>query len=194
MSLVTLIERLLHRRHSGCFDARCRIDGERPRARQDVWLRGAGTISFGRQCQFGWKQSPSYSSSYAYLEARRPGSRIQIGENCVFSNDVALIAESEGIEPGIRIGDRAVVGSRFRCYDSDFHSLDARLRHVDKAASVAPVAIGNDVFIGENVMILKGTILGDRCVVGAGSVVTGHFPNDSILAGNPAKVIRSLHD
>ena len=50
--------------------------------------------------------------------------------------------------------------------------------------------IGNDVFIGTNAIILKGTHIGDRSVVAAGSVVFGlEVPPDSIVKGNPAKVL-----
>jgi serine acetyltransferase len=49
--------------------------------------------------------------------------------------------------------------------------------------------IRNNVFIGINCIILSNTSIGDNCIVGAGSVVRGHFPENSIIAGNPAQVI-----
>ena len=52
--------------------------------------------------------------------------------------------------------------------------------------------IGKNVFIGCNSLILKGTVIGDNCVVGAGSVVSGKFEENCIIAGNPAKVIKKL--
>jgi acetyltransferase-like isoleucine patch superfamily enzyme len=59
--------------------------------------------------------------------------------------------------------------------------------------SSAPIVIGEDVWIGANAIILKGVMLGDGCVVAAGAVVTkGHYPPGSILAGNPAKVVKNL--
>ena len=53
-----------------------------------------------------------------------------------------------------------------------------------------PVHIGQNVFIGCNCLILKGTEIGDDCVIGAGSVVSGKFEAGSVIAGNPAKVIK----
>ena len=52
--------------------------------------------------------------------------------------------------------------------------------------------IGNNVFIGMNTTILKGTTIGDNVIIGAGSVVTKNIPAGVIVAGNPAKVIREI--
>ena len=54
------------------------------------------------------------------------------------------------------------------------------------------IHIGKNCFIGCNSIILKGTVLGDGCVVGAGAVVAGKFEDGSIVAGNPARVIKRL--
>ena len=55
-----------------------------------------------------------------------------------------------------------------------------------------PISIGKNCFIGCNSIILKGTTLGDGCVVGAGAVVSGQFPDNSIIVGNPGKVIKRV--
>lgn len=51
------------------------------------------------------------------------------------------------------------------------------------------IVIGNNVFIGINCIILSNTTIGDNCIVGAGSVLRGHFPENSVIAGNPAQVL-----
>lgn len=51
------------------------------------------------------------------------------------------------------------------------------------------IIIGNNVFIGINCIILSNTTLGDNCIVGAGSVVRGQFPENSVIAGNPAQIV-----
>ena len=55
-----------------------------------------------------------------------------------------------------------------------------------------PIKIGRNCFIGCNAIILKGTELGDGCVVGAGAVVSGKFEPDSVIVGNPARCIRKV--
>ena len=55
-----------------------------------------------------------------------------------------------------------------------------------------PITVGNDVWFGSEVTVLAGVTIGDRCVIGAGSVVTSDVPADCLAAGNPARVIRSL--
>ena len=59
---------------------------------------------------------------------------------------------------------------------------------------IKPVFIGKNVFIGCNCLILKGTQIGDNTTIGAGSVVSGTIPANCIVAGNPARIIKYLHD
>ena len=55
-----------------------------------------------------------------------------------------------------------------------------------------PITIGNNVWIGANVIVLKGTVLGDNTVVGTGSVVKGEYPSNCVIVGNPAKIIKRI--
>lgn len=59
---------------------------------------------------------------------------------------------------------------------------------------IAPIKVGNNVFIGYGSLILPGVVIGDNVVIGAKSVVTGNIPSNSIAAGIPARVIKSLDD
>ena len=54
------------------------------------------------------------------------------------------------------------------------------------------IKIGNNVFIGNNCTILPNTIIGDNCIVGAGSIVRGKFPENSVIIGNPAKIVMKM--
>lgn len=57
-----------------------------------------------------------------------------------------------------------------------------------------PITIGNDVYIGNNVIILPGVEIGNNVIIGAGAVITKNIPNNSVVAGVPAKVIKSTDE
>lgn len=113
---------------------------------------------------------------------------ITIGNNCGLSSPVISTRIS------VTLGDNVMIGGNVRIFDHNFHSLDCRKRRNlaedQPDCRKAPVVIGNDVFIGTNALILKGTTIGDRAIIGAGSVVSGHVPADEIWAGNPARCVR----
>ena len=75
--------------------------------------------------------------------------------------------------------------------DADFHEInpDTRNRSV---GLVKPVSVGDNVWIGSRVMILKGASIGDNSIIGAMSLVTSSIPANCVAAGVPAKVIRQL--
>ena len=114
---------------------------------------------------------------------------IIIGDNVRMSGTCICAAKS------IIIGNRCVIGSDVIIADTNFHSLESTVRSTINdpiEAKNAPIKIGNDVFIGTKSIILSGVSLGDRVIVGAGSVVTKSFSEDLIIAGNPAKIIRNI--
>ena len=93
----------------------------------------------------------------------------------------------------ITIGDRVWVGANTVISDTDFHPLDPARRRADPlAANTAPISIADDVFIGMHALILKGVSIGAGAVIAAGSVVTRDVPAGSVVAGNPARVIRQV--
>ena len=95
----------------------------------------------------------------------------------------------------ISIGDYVTIGANTTIVDTDFHPLDASVRRVrPNEGTTAPVVIEDDVFIGMNCLVLKGVTIGHGSIVGAGSVVTRDVPPYTVVAGNPAQVVRSLTD
>jgi acetyltransferase-like isoleucine patch superfamily enzyme len=95
----------------------------------------------------------------------------------------------------ITIGENVKIGGNVRIFDHDYHSLDfkeRRGREKKENIKTRPVRIGNDVFVGTNAMILKGVTIGDRAIIGAGSVVTSRVPPDEVWAGNPARFVKKL--
>ena len=69
---------------------------------------------------------------------------------------------------------------------------DATKRIDEQGVSTKPVVIGNDVWIGANVVVLPGVTIGSHCVVAAGAVVTKDVPDHTLVAGVPAKVIKTI--
>jgi acetyltransferase-like isoleucine patch superfamily enzyme len=89
----------------------------------------------------------------------------------------------------IDIGDSTMIASDVVITDSDWHGIYDR---TDYVATPKPVKIHKNVWIGERSIILKGTQIGENSIIGAGSVVHGDIPPNSIYAGNPAKEVKKL--
>lgn len=91
----------------------------------------------------------------------------------------------------ITIGDNVYItaGCQFITYDGG--TLILRKETPDLELT-APITIGNDVYIGLNTMILPGVNIGNRVIIGAGSVVTKDIPDNSVAAGVPARVIKTV--
>ena len=126
--------------------------------------------------------------SRTIIVTRVKGAKIIIGNNVGISG-ATIYARKE-----IVIGDNTNIGGNVKILDNDFHPIEveARLRDDKEKIGTSSVRIGKNCFIGCNALILKGTELGDNCVVGAGAVVCGKFEANSVIAGNPARIIRKL--
>lgn len=118
----------------------------------------------------------------------KDGGEISIGSHCGISG-VSFCASDR-----ITVGNYVQIGANTKIMDNDMHSLDYMERRVDDRSNIRKkaISIGDDCFIGANCIILKGTTLGRNCVVGAGSVVHGEFPDNVIIAGNPARIIKNI--
>jgi acetyltransferase-like isoleucine patch superfamily enzyme len=127
-----------------------------------------GKISIGNYCWFGLRTQISSCSS------------ITIGDYCIFGRDVYISDTNEHpIDPVIRrhqtilLQERGIVPDR---YQSD----------------TKPIVIGNDVWVGERACILKGVTIGKGVVVAANSVVTKDVPDNVVVAGNPARIVKKI--
>jgi len=155
---------------------------------QPVLANGEGKIKIGNNVSFGVKNSQDYYSKYSYLHARRKESYIEIGDNCWLNNNATIISDGKNII----IGKNCLIGTNLQIIDSDFHDLDPQSRFGGKNIIKKDVLIEENVFIGNNVTILKGVIIGKNSVIGASSVVTKRIPENCIVGGNPAKVIKRI--
>lgn len=116
--------------------------------------------------------------------------KIHIGNNVGISNSCI------NSHINITIQDNVNIGGDCKIYDSDFHSInfDDRITLPDKKYQSKEVLIKNGVWIGAHSIILKGVTIGERSVIGAGSVVAKNIPPDEIWAGNPAKFIKKINN
>lgn len=127
------------------------------------------------------------------------GGRITMGSYCYVGDNSKLWSAV-----ALTIGDRVLIGHNSSVFDSDTHPLNPAARHRQYVDIISkghpslidlreePVIIEDDVWIGCNVVVLKGVTIGRGAVVGAGSVVTKDVPPHVIVAGNPARVVREL--
>lgn len=124
------------------------------------------------------------------IVTRTSKASIVIGDHVGISGATIYARES------VQIGDHTCIGGNCKILDNDFHPIEIEARNDDIKEKIGtkPVVIGKNCFIGCNTLILKGTELGDGCVVGAGAVVSGKFPANSVIAGNPAKVIKMMKE
>lgn len=162
-----------------------RVEGK-PNLYHPLLLKGKGKISLGTDVQIGVVNSPNFYSHYSYLEARNPDSEILIGNGVSVNNAFSAIAFSK-----IHIGNNVLIGVNCSVIDNDGHDLNPEKRATG-LPKIAAVYIEDNVFLGSNVTVLKGVTIGKNSVIGNGSVVTQSIPENSIAAGNPAKVIQTL--
>lgn len=152
-----------------------------------VLFVGNGKILFEKNVQLGFDPSPYFYSHYSHIEARNKGSFISIGENTFINNNASIIARDNEII----IGKNVLIGTNCHILNSDFHSINPKKRNDEELFSTKLI-INDNVFIGNNVTILKGGSIGKNSVVAAGSVVTKSFPANVVIAGVPAKTIKEL--
>jgi len=91
---------------------------------------------------------------------------VELGDHVAVANGTVFITHDGGIS----------------CFRDEFPDDDV----------FGKIVIGNNVHIGINCTILPNTFIGDNCIIGAGSVLRGRFPGDSVIVGNPAKVIMNI--
>jgi acetyltransferase-like isoleucine patch superfamily enzyme len=145
-------------------------------------------ISIGKGCSICSRSSQTALgvNHQTIFRTLRPGSELRIGNGVRMSGTTICAAKR------VVIGDRCVIGANVTIVDTDFHSLNSRIRSSPEdaiSAKVNEVEIGCDVFIGGGSYILKGVKIGDGAVIGAASVVSRDVGAGIIVAGNPAREI-----
>jgi maltose O-acetyltransferase len=123
-----------------------------------------------------WLQPPFFCD-YGY--------NIKTGEKVFFNFNCVVLDAAP-----VTIGSRTLFGPNVQVYTAT-HPMN----YAERASGVEfakPITIGEDVWIGGSTVICPGITIGDRSIIGAGSVVTKNIPSNVVAAGNPCKVIRTL--
>ena len=114
--------------------------------------------------------TPKFISNDVYFDGSDYG-LISLGDNVVISREVMFLTHDYSVTAGL-----AAMGQQVRRGEGELYTL-------------RPIRVGRDCFIGARSSLLPGATLGDNVILGAGSVVVGHIPANSVAAGNPARVI-----
>ncbi|MDQ0222713.1 sugar O-acetyltransferase [Streptococcus moroccensis] len=146
------------------------LDGQKRSAILKEWFGSTGERLY---------VEPQFSCDY--------GCHIHVGENFYANFNCTLLDVCE-----IRIGDNALLGPNVQIL-TPLHPLEAGPR-ISGLEYGAPITIGDNVWIGGGAIILPGVTLGDNVVVGAGAVVTKSFGDNVLIAGNPARIIKSIEN
>lgn len=155
-----------------------------------LYLRGKNFFHYGSGLTLGRSNRfEIFSNTFNKTPALVIGNNVQI-------NDFNHI----GCMNSIEIGDDCLLGSRITIVDhnhGDYKKIsesDLDKNVIDRDYEVKSVILGKNVWVGDNVVILPGSIIGDNVVIGAGSVVRGEFEANTLIAGNPAKIKRKWQD
>lgn len=148
-----------------------------------------GSIRIGDDCRIlsGFAGNPVGGNGRMSIWVG-PGGRLQIGDRVGLSNSTIVCMSS------VQIEDEVLVGGGSQVFDTDFHPLDAeeRVHAPHPKARTAPVVIRRRAFVGGHCILLKGSMVGEGAVLGAGSVLRCVVPDAEIWTGNPAALLRRL--
>ena len=147
------------------------------------------SISLGKRVTLdsSLRANPLGGTTPCILRTMTPAARLTLGDRVGVSSSILVAGNS------IEIGEDTILGAGSLILDNDFHIPGPGFSWLTEyTQNSKPVKIGRGCFVGARSIVLKGVVLGDRVIVGAGSVVTKNVPPNSIVAGNPAKVVRQL--
>jgi acetyltransferase-like isoleucine patch superfamily enzyme len=150
----------------------------------NVTLSGLGSegLTLGNSVGIG-----SHSSVIVSTSLSDPGSFIRIGDH-VGIGEFAYLGGAGGLE----IGDECIVGQYFSCHPENHNFSDKTVSIRHQGVSRQGIKIGRNCWIGSKVTILDGSNVGDNCVIAAGAVVRGDFPENVVIGGIPARILKTI--
>lgn len=156
-----------------------------PIFQQTTICRGKGKIFIGRKCMFGTIDGGFNRNGTIEFQARFQASTIKIGNNVATNNNIFICAANK-----IEIGENTLIGQNVTIMDFEAHGVNPTQRRV--VGEIGEIIVGSNVWIGNNVLILRDSIIGSNSIVAAGAVVKGKFPENVVIGGVPAKIIKYL--
>jgi len=155
--------------------------GSNTTVRCKLSIVGPGKVTVGSNCCF---EKDPWGKEYVTIYTHRPDANIVIGHN------VVLRATRFGSHLSITVEDDAILESA-SIYDSDFHNVDATKRDEGFNEDDRPVVVGKGSYIGCECLCSKGTNLEQNVIMLPGTVIgTKRIPENSLVSGNPAKIIK----
>ncbi len=166
------------------FKSQCKAVGRDFCMEQLPYIVNSGVIVIGNNVRLSGKPSFAFSTKIFLSPS------VTIGDNTFIGHQTSFM-----VARGVTIGKDCFIAGGTRFADNDGHPLDHadRKNHLPpKKEDVKEIRVGNDVWIGAQAVILKGVTIGDRAIIGTHAIVTKDVPPDTIIAGNPAKIIKSF--
>ncbi len=173
LSLLRLARQVLAAR---LYLRRCTRVGSLTRLIGRPRIMNGGTIIIGERVRI-------HSTTVPVELAANAGGRIEVGNHSFLNYGVSISAHEL-----VRIGERCLLGAYVMILDNDWHEIEDR----SKTPPSRPVILEDNVWLGNRVLILPGVTICRDAVVGAGSVVVKDVPARTVVAGNPARVIKTF--
>lgn len=157
---------------------------------ENVHFTRSEIILTGNNITFEIGKNSTFDKLYAIVSGSEKGNIVKIGENFFNTHKLEIFAGG-GENNNLYIGNNVLCSRQISIYTHDGHSIHNFSKGNILNNSKNDLIIGNNVWIGHGVIILKNTQIKDNTIIGAGSVVCGSYDSyNSIIAGNPAKIVK----
>ncbi len=171
-----MLARLLRHKYLTSYGRRIELDGIAFIGKGvKIQIRPGAKLKLGRWCWIG-----------SGTKIRVHGGEVEIGAKTVIGEEVTFSAYEQ-----ITLGRESVIADRTMFIDFDHCVMEVERPIRQQGIYTKPVRVGHNAWLGYGASILRGVTMGDNCIVGTYAVVTKDIPDNSVVAGIPAKVIRT---
>ena len=129
--------------------------------------------------------TPNYISNSVYFDGS-DFSMLELGDGCTISREVMFLTHDYAMH--------TVLAGLRDCITDEAKEVLTSIDEKNKLLDQRKIIIGANTFVGARASLLPGTVVGNNCIIGSGSVVKGNIPDDSIVIGNPARIIKKTSE